>query len=83
MRRSKHIHKYRRHLTTKGKPFWRCVLNGCTHVIYQEELMSGRDTLCWMCDEPMVIQNVQQAKPVCDDCKEHRKGILEKLRQIG
>jgi len=72
------LHKYRRFTTTKGKPFWRCVDPGCTHVIYQENLMIGRESRCWRCDESTIIKDMRQARPVCDSCKEDRK-----LSKIG
>ena len=79
----KHVHKYRRITTVKGKGIWRCVLPGCKHVIYQEELLPGRESVCWMCEQPMIIQGLSQAKPVCEDCKENRKEQMEKLRRIS
>lgn len=80
---TKHVHKYRRLSTTKGKPLWKCVLIGCPHVIYQEELVVGRETLCWTCGDKTVVKSLKQARPVCDDCKEDRKDRMEKFRKLG
>ena len=81
----RHIHKYRRLKTTKDKPYWRCMLAGCSHILYQDELIVGRSHLCWMCNQPMIIDqlNALQAKPVCDDCKEDRKARKERMRKIS
>ena len=66
------------------KPFWRCMIPGCTHVLYQQSLLIGRDHICWLCETPMVIDkdSAAQMKPVCSDCKEERKEYKQKMGQV-
>lgn len=79
----KHIHKYKRFKTVKGKDFWRCMIPNCTHVLYDRALLLGRPCLCWYCNEGFLLYDVEQAKPVCRDCKEVRKEKREQLKRIS
>ncbi len=62
-----HIHKYKRVKLGKDKTFitYRCMLPDCSHYI-EQKLVVGRKSLCWKCDEPVIItkdKNGVQARP--------------------
>lgn len=77
-----HTHKYRRFLTARSKQLWRCVLAGCNHVIYQAELMPGRESICWRCGREFTLMpsNMDQNQPTCSDCREKRAYIADRFK---
>lgn len=68
----KHIHKYRKVKPNKNNPDWviyKCDLPGCTHYIHGEILILGKQSICFLCEQPFIM-NVRslRVKPECNVC---------------
>lgn len=69
-------HKYKRVRAKTGTILWRCMLPGCPHYI-RDEFIEGQESLCWRCDQVMVIERVtKHLKPHHRECVKSRKPVL-------
>ena len=76
--KSNHIHKYERvRLGRGGYKVFKCMLPGCPHYI-RKELVVARESLCWRCNEPMIlsVRDVEYKRP-------HHKGCTRKKTIIS
>lgn len=66
---SEHIHKYKKIKMGEDYKVYKCTLPGCPHYI-RPELVVGRFSLCWMCEESFVMTEVSatRLKPKCQGC---------------
>lgn len=77
-------HKYQRFSTsTPGRFIWRCMLNECSHWVFQE-LILGRTTLCHRCGDPFVMDRkaLSLKKPHCRKCTRGKSREAEKIEHI-
>lgn len=69
----KHTHKYYHGRRVAGTLIWSCALPECGHYMpkHMEELIEGRLSICWKCNEPFVMMNshMKMEKPICDNCQ--------------
>lgn len=77
----RHIHKFERKLWGKRKdwPIYKCVLPGCG-TYYPEDLIAGKESICWRCKEPFIITpKAFLKKPHCLDCvnPKLRRGVTK------
>lgn len=77
-----HTHKYeRRRLGSwkkTGHEIYKCTLPGCNHYIIDMELVIGRYSCCWSCDNEVemtryMVMSEKRKRPLCDACKAARK----------
>lgn len=73
MSKQKHTHKYHKVQTPKGH-LWCCALPDCSHhqPSYLEAKLVGKRSICWSCDEEMILDdvNMQDDKPMHHTCKD-------------
>lgn len=78
-----HVHKY--HKVKLGKHVvYKCALGGCPHYI-RKELVEGRISICWICDEPFQITKVSSSllRPHCISCtKSQSKTQLDSIKEF-
>lgn len=89
MKNNTHFHKYERmHWPKSGRPFYKCMMPGCSHYLTTVELAIGRESLCWGpdCNKLVVITKddvwKKTKKPMCDECKAARQEQREALGKI-
>lgn len=68
----RHIHKYKRIRFKSGHTIFRCMLPGCSHFI-REELLQGREAICWKCKKAFIILTIELKFPHCENCYRGRK----------
>ncbi len=51
---TEHIHKYMRVKLSETYTVFKCMIPGCPHYICRE-LVIGRQSICWKCEEPMIL----------------------------
>lgn len=85
--REKHVHKYQRFKTPKGTKLWKCMLSGCNHSFYNDELLVGRETICWLCGDEFKIEKATgklSVKPVCSNCwKKRKQQFNERVNKVS
>jgi hypothetical protein len=80
-----HYHKYERMNWPNGKAFYKCMEPNCTHYLPVENLVIGRESLCWgyLCNNLVVIERediLRKIKhPTCDSCKQIQKNKREEV----
>ena len=64
----RHVHKYFR----GPSDTWACGFPDCTHLMPQNMrfMMEGKQSICWLCNDRYILTraNLQQIKPLCNDC---------------
>lgn len=81
-------HKYERFYWPSGKPYYRCMIPGCGHMLPVANMVVGRESLCWghMCNRLVVITKEDLRRltkyPMCDKCKAERKERREELMKV-
>lgn len=93
----KHIHRYeRRRLGAwkkKGHEIYKCSTPGCTHYLVDMESVIGRYSLCWGLEGPGSCKNQvemtrhlvfteKRKRPLCEECKEKKKELQAKMREM-
>ena len=82
----KHVHKYHRIKVGFGN-VWSCALPKCGHFMPRNltELVNGRASLCWKCDEEFILNehNMMNDKPVCVNCDAKANKLLDALDHFG
>jgi len=76
MKNKKHdVHKYKKVdlAVSKDESYlvFRCMLN-CSHYI-REDLIVGKESICWGCETPFVVRTKYKVKPKCDNCINRRE----------
>ena len=87
MSKEQHIHKYQRmKIGKKEHVIYRCMLDGCSHFLPNEQLIINRQSLCWECSEPVTYSqkmfHEKIKRPVCADCSTARIERKEALRTL-
>lgn len=80
----RHVHKYHKILFSFAK-VWACALPDCLHYMPQhmEKMAEGKATLCWGCNEQMILTpiNMTDDKPLCITCKRKEVELLQSRQQ--
>lgn len=66
-------HGFKKIIKTGGYEVMKCTVPECTHYIALE-LAIGRKSICWVCEEEMILtkENVRNNKPIHRDCRRQR-----------
>jgi hypothetical protein len=70
----RHTHRYYLDRTGRGRPTWRCLLDGCTHFLpgNMNATPFGMKSVCFSCDKEFVVthESLERDKLMCARCSE-------------
>jgi hypothetical protein len=80
VKKSQHVHKYKRVKIKNSFVVYRCMLPDCPHWIFPD-LLPNRKSIC-KCGKEFIIsmECSKLAEPKCDDCRAERSHIIHPPR---